>query len=136
MEPPNNGHIRDRSLVLCREVVPISEVVPERVWLREISHWSVLCSVEARALMEVGAMQASHFGFLSPKESCGPIHTAIKLDLYLSREINNFALNVVTFSGVTSGLSALGGYFCTVATILESASCPLSGVERRSLLGG
>ncbi len=26
-EPPNNGHIGDRSLVLCREVVPISEVV-------------------------------------------------------------------------------------------------------------
>ena len=38
VEPPNNGHIGDGSLVLCREVVPISEVVPERVWLREISH--------------------------------------------------------------------------------------------------
>ena len=38
VEPPNNGHIGDRSLVLCREVVPISEVVPERVRLREISH--------------------------------------------------------------------------------------------------
>ena len=25
------------------------------------------------------AMQASHFGFLSPKESCGPIHAAITL---------------------------------------------------------
>ena len=37
---------------------------------------------------------------------------------------------------MASGLSALGGYFCTVATILESASCLLSGVERRSLLGG
>ena len=36
VEPPNNGHIGDRSLVLCREVVPISEVVPERVWLCEI----------------------------------------------------------------------------------------------------
>ena len=45
-------------------------------------------------------------------------------------------LDVVSFSGVVSGLSVLGGYFCTVATILESASCPLSGVERRSLLGG
>ena len=29
LEPLNNGHIGDRSLVLCREVVPISEVVPE-----------------------------------------------------------------------------------------------------------
>ena len=38
VEPPNNGHIGDGSLVLCREVVPISEVVPERVWLRKISH--------------------------------------------------------------------------------------------------
>ena len=72
-------------------------------------------------------MQASHFGFLSPKESCGPIHAAITLLL---------SLDVVTFSDVASGLSALGGYFCTVATILGSASCPLSGVERRSLLGG
>ncbi len=26
-EPSNNGHIGDRSLVLCREVVPISEVL-------------------------------------------------------------------------------------------------------------
>ncbi len=26
MEPPNNGHIGDRPLVPCREVVPISEV--------------------------------------------------------------------------------------------------------------
>ena len=26
VEPPNNGHIGGRSLVHCREVVPISEV--------------------------------------------------------------------------------------------------------------
>ena len=38
--------------------------------------------------------------------------------------------------GVASGLSVLGGYFCTAATTLESAPCPLSGAERRSLLGG
>ena len=28
MEPPNNGHSGDRPLVHCREVVPISEVMP------------------------------------------------------------------------------------------------------------
>ena len=28
VEPPNNGHIGDRPLVHCREVVPILEVMP------------------------------------------------------------------------------------------------------------
>ena len=28
MEPPNNGHSGDRPVVHCREVVPISEVMP------------------------------------------------------------------------------------------------------------
>ena len=28
VKPPNNGHIRGKPFVCCREVVPISELVP------------------------------------------------------------------------------------------------------------
>ena len=56
VEPPNNGHSGDRPLVHCREVVPISEVMPRM--LQSVGGKQCVCSTEVvrfseRTLSEV-----------------------------------------------------------------------------------
>ena len=47
-----NGHIGDRSVVLCREVVPILEVVTELQCVQKIQHFTHIatCSLDAVAV--------------------------------------------------------------------------------------
>ncbi len=130
VEPPNNGHIGDRSLVLCREVVPFSEVGIEQTRSQTTLCWASLVP----RLPRLGCVR-SHC--VRPKPRYGPSSRIARVAplCWNGQHSTATAIMCINVRAIV-GLSILGGYFMYSYLHLGVRLCPMYGVERLPYLGG